>query len=291
MVYGAAVVALSACVQSAIILRGGPLTQHALLVCVLMWTPAVAMVVARLVLREGLLDVSFRLGTGRGGWHTYLIAWLFPPAVGLLAYGIGWTSGLIPFAVPVGGLLERHAGGSAPQALAVSIGLNLTVGTLLAAITATGEELGWRGYMTSRLIDAELPRPALLSGLLWAAWHSPLILSGQYAAGPSPLLSTSMFFLAMIGQGYLFTKVRMQSGSVWPAVLLHSAWNAVIQGTFDTLVPGHNASHAGSYWVGEAGVLVVAVELMLIAAILRRPFPLRRHPSDPEPNVGCLRSL
>ena len=41
----------------------------------LMWTPALASVVARLVLREGFADVSFRLGdAGRGStscWHPY----------------------------------------------------------------------------------------------------------------------------------------------------------------------------------------------------------------------------
>ena len=34
----------------------------------LMWAPALASVVARLTLREGFADVSFRLG-GRRGWH------------------------------------------------------------------------------------------------------------------------------------------------------------------------------------------------------------------------------
>ena len=42
----------------------------------LMWSPAVASVVARLVLREGFADVSFRLG-GRRGWKAIGLALIF----------------------------------------------------------------------------------------------------------------------------------------------------------------------------------------------------------------------
>jgi uncharacterized protein len=62
----------------------------------LMWTPAVASVVARLALREGFADVSFRLG-GRRGWKAIGLALIFPIVVGLVAYGIAWTTGLVQF--------------------------------------------------------------------------------------------------------------------------------------------------------------------------------------------------
>ena len=63
----------------------------------------------------------------------------------------------------------------------------------IAAISATGEEIGWRGYMLTRLVDAKIPRPILVSGLIWWGWHAPLILSGQYASGPYPALSALLF--------------------------------------------------------------------------------------------------
>lgn len=31
-----------------------------------------------------------------------------------------------------------------------------------------GEEIGWRGYMLTRLIDAGVPRPVLVGSILWA---------------------------------------------------------------------------------------------------------------------------
>ena len=35
--------------------------------------------------------------------------------------------------------------------------------------------------------------------------------------------------------------MRLATGSVWPPVLLHSAWNAVMQGAFDRATKGADA--------------------------------------------------
>ena len=58
----------------------------------LMWTPALSSIIARLALREGVADVSFRLG-GRRGLVALLVALLLPTGIGLLAYGTGWITG------------------------------------------------------------------------------------------------------------------------------------------------------------------------------------------------------
>src|SRR5215203_3870387 len=63
----------------------------------LVWVPSLALVVARLVLREGFSDVSFRLG-GRRGWSAIVLGLVFPIVVGLIAYGIAWMSTLARFA-------------------------------------------------------------------------------------------------------------------------------------------------------------------------------------------------
>ena len=58
-----------------------------LLVLLLMFVPTLASVIARLTLREGFSDVSFRVG-GRRGVEGMLLALLQPIIVGLLAYGV-----------------------------------------------------------------------------------------------------------------------------------------------------------------------------------------------------------
>ena len=48
------------------------------------------------LLREGFADVSFRLGRTRGA-KAIGVAMIFPVALGLIAYGAAWASGLVQF--------------------------------------------------------------------------------------------------------------------------------------------------------------------------------------------------
>jgi uncharacterized protein len=241
-------------------------------VLALMWMPALASLIARLALREGPGDVSFRF-TGRHGWRALLIAWSYPVAVGALAYGVGWLT--------AGTYIHRpfHKLGLEIElpllAFAIRLGINLLVGTLVGSLFAAGEEIGWRGFMLTRLLDAGVRRPVLLSGLVWGFWHMPLILTGQYAAGPSPVISSMIFLVDIVIAGYIFAYLRLSSGSVWPAIVGHASWNAVIQGVFDahTENPG--------IWLGESGLLVTAAEALVLALIWRHAWAVRRTPADP----------
>ncbi len=276
-IYFATVVVASGTIEGLLLRAGDGISNHPALVVPLMWSPALASLVARLALREGVSDVSFRLG----GWRSarmLLLAWLYPVAVGLLGYGVAWATHLAEFAPPkLASLGLEHA--ASVTKLAASLGFHLTVVTVVAAFTATGEEIGWRGYMLTRLVDAKVPRPILVSGVVWWAWHAPLVLSGQYASGPHPGLSALLFGGSVVLAGYIAARVRLESGSLWPAVLFHSAWNAVIQGTFDGFTRGGDASHTTNLWIGESGVLVVAAAAFVAVLVTWRPFPVRRTPS------------
>jgi membrane protease YdiL (CAAX protease family) len=272
-IYFAVLVAGSAVLEILLIRTGDPIERHMGLVALLMWTPAFASLVARLCFREGIRDVSFRFG-GRAGGRALLIAWLYPLSVGFAAYGFAWIAGLAVFAPPeavAGGI----AGGSSAARFAALLGLNLTLGALVSSATAAGEEIGWRGYMLTRLIDAGLPRPVLASGLIWGAWHLPLILTGQYASSPMPALSAILFLINVAAFAYLAAKLRLESGSVWPAVLVHGSWNTLIQGVFDR-------STAGSpFLLGESGILVVALNVLFVILVVRGTWAAKRAPQDP----------
>lgn len=88
-IYFATLVPLTVLFQVLIAGGGGRIADHPLLVFGLMWTPALGMAVARVALREGVQDVSFRAGFRAGGWREWLLAWLFPLMVGSVAYGSG----------------------------------------------------------------------------------------------------------------------------------------------------------------------------------------------------------
>jgi len=240
----------------------------------LMWSPAAASIVARLVLREGFADVSFRVG-GRRGWHAILVAVVFPLVIGLTAYGIAWLAGLARFDPRPGGLAAQLSAGSTSPIVTflVMLAVAATIGTVVGTVTAAGEEIGWRGYLLTRLIDAGVPRPILVSGLIWGLWHVPVVLGTGYAAGPSPVASAGLLVVLATAFGFVFARLRLETGSVWPAIVLHAAWNSIIQSAFDAARTGGDRSHLhgdASWWVGESGVLTV-IAMIIAAVIVARP--------------------
>ncbi len=281
-VYLSLVGVTSALLEVHLIRMGGKIDEHVGWVVLLMWMPALASIVTRLLLREGFSDVSFRWGGARG-WRAAGLGVVYPLLVGLLAYGTAWASGLALFSPPPVKLLGLvHAAGL--LRFAGLVGISLTLGLGLSLVAAAGEEIGWRGYMLTRLIDAEVPRPVLASGLIWGGWHLPLILSGHYATGPIPSLSAVLFMVDVVAAAYLLARLRLESGSVWAACVGHAAWNSIIQGAFDA-----STRHAG-LWVGESGILTAVAALLTVAVLVRRPFPLRRHPLEKDPGlIAALR--
>lgn len=71
-----------------------------------------------------------------------------------------------------------------------------TIGTAVGVVAAAGEEIGWRGYMVIRLIDAGVQRPVLVSGVIWGLWHVPLIVIGViYSEHPARLVAILVFMV------------------------------------------------------------------------------------------------
>lgn len=229
----------------------------------LMWTPAAASVVARLILREGFADVSFRIG-GRRGWKAVMLALSFPIIFGLISYGIAWVTGLVHFSPQPIPMAAQFVGDNSSPVLVflVNLAVAATVVTILSVRTAAGEEIGWRGYMLTRLIDAGVPKPVLASGIIWGVWHVPLILGGVYLAGPPPALSALLWMVTATSFSFVFARLRLETGSVWPAIALHASWNSVIQVAFDPASTGAGAA----VWVGESGILVALT--MIVAAVV-----------------------
>ena len=71
----------------------------------------------------------------------------------------------------------------------ISFAVTATVFVVIGALTALGEELGWRGFLVPELArSTSFHRVALVSGGIWAAWHAPLIVFADYNAGHTRLV-------------------------------------------------------------------------------------------------------
>lgn len=273
LAYLGAVVVLSGAVQAIIYF-----SRDWGFISLLMWTPALASVLVRLVRNEGFADVSFAFG-GRRTWVAIGLSFLLPFVVGFVVYGIAWGAGLAQFAppetLPLFGDLSG-AGGAMRFVLGAVVAFML--GLVMQLAYAAGEGIGWRGYFLLRLIDARVPFPILVSGVVWGAWHLPLIFAGLYVTGGNPLLTAAVFMVSVIALSFPIAWARLATGSVWPAVALHGFWNLTIQSIFDRSTAGPSAAT----WTGEGGLLTAAALVVLavvVAAVAaRQHWPILRTP-------------
>jgi hypothetical protein len=51
----------------------------------------------------------------------------------------------------------------------------------------------------------------------------------------------------------MYARLRLETGSIWPAIALHGAWNSIIEIGYDRATAGPCAT----LWVCESGVLVM----------------------------------
>jgi len=219
------------------------------------------------------------------GLRPLLVAWLLPLGVGLAAYGFAWCLGLAVWSPPDVTIFGAHPESPLARFLLL-LAYCMTAGSILSAFAAAGEEIGWRGYMLTRLIDARIRKPVLTSGLIWGAWHLPTILSGQYAAGPYPVFSATVFMVDIVVAAYFAAYVRLQSGSIWPAIVAHSSWNSIIQSAFDASTQGQ------SIWVGESGIFCALADFALVALVVRGPWAVKRSPGEANPlSVSAMEIL
>ena len=138
-----------------------------------------------------------------------------------------------------------------------------------------GEEIGWRGFLWPLLrTKRSFLMTSLIVWVIWWAYHVPLILAGWYGTRAG----IPAFTVAIAGFTLFVGVLTDRSKSIWPSVLAHGAWNALIATGFavTTLSGTQLPAFAGSTtWVGEFGWLAAIGSLVLgVAATvwhLRRP--------------------
>lgn len=218
-----------------------------------MWAPALAAFTCCAVYRVPLNFLGFRWPGMRA------IAWgyLLPVAYATTAYLFVWSTKLAP--ADFNRFLRSsqrslHLGTGAGLLNAVLI---MTFGVLQSGVSATGEEIGWRGFLVPVLAERlNFTGVALVSGFLWAFWHFPLIVFGTYSSSAPKWAALLCFTVMIIATGVLAAWLRLETGSVWPAAMLHACHNAVIQWLLDpmTVETGRAAWFASEFGIALAVV-------------------------------------
>jgi CAAX protease family protein len=245
---------LSAVFDALLIATGTIGGRSSLLALALMWTPAASALITIRLFGDDWRTLGWRPGRAR-----YLaVAYLLPVVYGAATYGIVWMAGRGDFT------------GDWPPHLLVFV----VIGTIAGAVSALGEELGWRGYLVPRLAAAYGFTPAALgSGLIWAIWHYPILLFTDYGIGSPRWYTLACFTVAIVGLSFAFAWLRLASGSVWPAVLLHTSHNLFLLHVFTPLMDERRTAYM---LTGEGGLLLAIAGLIVGGAF----WALRHHLPD-----------
>jgi membrane protease YdiL (CAAX protease family) len=158
--------------------------------------------------------------------------------------------------------------------------LTIPFAALFNGFATVGEELGWRGWLLPSLRPLGTWPALLVTGALWGLWHSPLILLGYNFAEPN-LLGVLLMTVGCMAYGVLIGWLRLRSGSVWPAVFAHGAFNASAGIGALLLAAGSPASPFALLplgWTGWVVCTVIAVVLVLCGQFRRQPTLVRKTP-------------
>lgn len=240
----------------------------------LMWSPGTAALLTCRLTGKPLAE----LGWGWGRWRWIWMAYLLPVAYAGVAYVVIWLTGMGEFGNPAFfDRMTKSLGWPAAPAWLVAGGSLLllgTVGMVRSVSSGLGEEIGWRGFLTAETTRAfGFTRGTLFTGAIWTIWHLPILLFADYNAGTPWWFSIPCFAVMVMALSFAFAWLRLRSGSLWPAAILHASHNLFIQ-TWLTPITGPHGSIT-SYAIDEFGFMLPLISIVVALVFWRRRGELR----------------
>jgi membrane protease YdiL (CAAX protease family) len=241
-VFLALTIILSALVYIPIIQVGTVNGGQSIFAGLLMLAPGLAAIITYLLFEHSLRPIGWRPGKIK-----YLILGLVIPIIYcFIGYGLVW-------------LTDRGKyNGQFPPNFPVFLVTMLFNSTLSAVL----EEMAWRGFLVQKMMKLTgFTKTALASGLIWAVWHYPLIIFTNVRLGNTPLVySLICFTVFIVGISFATAWLRLKSGSVWTAALLHGSHNLFMLHVFNALT-----KDTGGTWLllGEYGAVTAVLGLLL----------------------------
>lgn len=188
------------------------------------------------------LTYAFRRWVDRRSWDgiglpvprwRHLWQWSAGFAAGVLAvavlFGVEWALGWVEVA---GTELDERAAGAVVGLLVGGLALQVAAGFT--------EEVAFRGYVFANLAERmRLRDAALMVGLLFGAVHLPAATS--LASGLTWTVGVNTVAGGVLISS-LWVLMRLSSGTLWPAIGMHAAWNwaeSWLFGLTTTAEPGH----------------------------------------------------
>lgn len=154
----------------------------------------------------------------------------------------------------------------------------VTTGVVNGPLT---EEIAWRGFALPRMLRRAQPLiVALTLGVVWFAWHLPLL--ATETTRPPILFAVSVLSFSVI-LTWLYVGT---GGSLLIAVLFHSAVNT----TASFVVPSYAEADRITIWWVFASLIAAIAFVIGRTHLLRPPTDLRREAGDMEPSGASIPS-
>src|SRR5439155_20359312 len=210
-----------------------------------MWAPALGTLVARRTVDRDFTATLPLREWGTTGARVILRPLVFPLMVFGAAYAIASSAGLAHWS-PGGGKWTTM------RQIVTNVVVNLTILGVVGTFTATGEEIGWRGYLQPRLDAAGVRASVVVVSLCELAYHAPLIAFAGYADTGGLGMSVALFALGGPAWSFIAARESYCARSLWPAVLFHSFHNTISQWLFPKFF---TVADGQSWLLGETGML------------------------------------
>jgi uncharacterized protein len=249
------------------------------MIVAIMWCPALAALVTCRVLGRSFRSLAWRWSE----WKYIAAAYFVPLAYAGIAYSIvwalrlgGWNRGLVSLVAERFGLRGMPAWG----AFVLWLLFTATATLIMRIATALGEEIGWRGFLVPELAkQMSFTKLSILSGIIWAAWHAPLLLFADYNAGTNRWYAMACFAVMIISSSFISAWLRLKSDSLWPAAILHASHNLFVQTVFDSIMRNTGKT---LWYTTEFGVALALVTTGFAAYFWTRRAEVEQKPQRTE---------
>ncbi len=242
------------------------------LVGMMMFIPAISVLLTRLITKEGLRNTLLRLPQFKSNLGYYLFSWFGPAVLTVIGALIYFALNPGQFDPELSNLAKAYEGSGLEMTssklqttMLVQIATAFLLGPLINAVNCFGEEWGWRGYLLPKMKGKFKMLPMLLiNGAIWGVWHAPLTALGHnygtgYLGFPFTGILAMVFFCIVMGT--IFSYVTIKTNSCVPAIFAHGGLNSIaavgIYYSIDGGNPFIGPSPTGI--IGGIGFILVAI--------------------------------
>jgi len=147
---------------------------------------------------------------------------------------------------------------SAPFMLALLAISTFFIVPVFNMIPSLGEEIGWRGFLLPNLEPLGRIKAMVISGMIWALWHTPMILILGFLYGNQMWPGVLLHFTMVSGLGIWMAYIWLKTRSTILAAFMHATFNANTYGIWSVLFVSSN-----KLIIGAAGLIGASLGLIL----------------------------